>query len=210
MAGCSEKHCKPLVWHNQKSPTPYLHRRSPSPSSLQPLIFLPDPLNHQCSHIDGRADIICPVSHLSVLSECINMLRGDLEPSIAITRCSSENALMQSLRLLMSDVWCNRMEGLIGQEKCYYRLLPPYYHLLPPYYHLLPHYYRLLPPITAPSDCGPTAVISTADLCSVSTTHCLCVSGTWRGVSASSRHPYSNFSNRPHPHAQNRGAVPMR
>ena len=54
--------------------------------------------------------------------------------------------------------------------------------------------------------------VSAEDICPVSTTHCLCVrnrhgSDTWK--SDGSRQPYSNFSNRPHPPRQNRGAVLM-
>ena len=49
--------------------------------------------------------------------------------------------------LSMHELGCNRMEGLIRQEKCYYRLLLPITALLPPNTTLLPPYYwyQLLP-----------------------------------------------------------------
>ena len=55
-------------------------------------------------------------------------------------------------------------------------------------------------------------LVSTADICPVSTSHCLCVRNKSRArhmESDGSRQPYSNFSNRPHPPRQNRGAVLM-
>ena len=54
--------------------------------------------------------------------------------------------------------------------------------------------------------------VSTEDIFPVSTSHCLCVRNRPRAQhmeSDGSRQPYSNFSNRPHPPRQNRGAVLM-
>ena len=51
-----------------------------------------------------------------------------------------------------------------------------------------------------------------SDAADVSTSHCLCVRNRPRArhmESDGSRQPYSNFSNRPHPPRQNRGAVLM-
>ncbi len=54
--------------------------------------------------------------------------------------------------------------------------------------------------------------VSAEDICPVSTTHCLCVRNRPRArqmESDVSRQPHSNFSSRPHPPRQNRGAVLM-